>query len=155
MGLVIGRPIGLAITGAISTEGILLSVSLNCLCRRWWQAFEGVWLPMQALRYFFPQSSLSTRLDSRALVTTLLIPWHRLCCSICYQSCTPYCCQSQILALNHLLALSLWYPVSAIIHERRREFSTSWAIWACKLTCQLDVIVEKDQKSWLLACGFA
>ena len=110
---------------------------------------------MWAPRYFFLQGSLSTRLDSRALVAVLLTPWHRPCYPKYYQPHTPYYCQPQIPAAYHSLALSLWYPVSAVIYERRCESSISWAIWAYKLVCLLGVILKKDWETRLPTCDFA
>ena len=80
---------------------------------------------MQAPRYSPPQDNLSMRLDSRALVAVLLTFWHKPRCFKCHQSHTPCRRQPQIPATYHLLAPSLWYPVLAVIHERRRKSSIS------------------------------
>ena len=111
---------------------------------------------MQAPRYFLPQSSLSTKLDSRALAIALLLtPWHKPHCPKCCQSHIPYCRQLQIPATYHLLDLSLWYLVLAIIDENCHESFIFWAIQAYKLVCLLGVTFEKDQETWLPACDSA
>ena len=115
---------------------------------------------MQAFRYSPPQDSLFTKPDSRALAIALLLtPWRRPCCpeyhwphTLCPCRCQP---QTRNPAAYHSLAPSLWYPVPAGIHERRRESSISWAIRACKLVCLPGVTLKKDQETWLPACGFA
>ena len=134
-----------------------LLASLGCPCGRWWQAFKGAGLPIQAPRYSPPQDSLFKRPDSRALVAILLTPWHRPRCLKCHQPCTLYCCQPQTQnpATYHSLTPSLWYLVLVGIRERRRESSISWVVWTCKLVCLLGIIPEKDQKTWLSACDSA
>ena len=110
---------------------------------------------MQALKYSPPQGSFFTRPDSKALIAVLLTPWHRPRCPECHWPHTLCCRQPQILAAYHLLTLFLWYPVPATIHERCRESSISWAIWACKLVCLPGVTLEKNQETWLPTCDFA
>ena len=136
---------------------MLLSVSLSCPCGRWWQAFEGARLPMQAPKYSLSQSSFSTKSNSRVLVAVLLTPWYKPRYFECLQPCTPYCYQPQIWnpATYHLFAPSLWYFVSARIHERCHKSFISWAIWACKFICLLGIILKKDSKTWLPACNSA
>ena len=104
---------------------------------------------MQAPRYSSPQGNLSTRPDSKALIVGLLTPWHRLRCPECHQSHTPYCGQPQTRnpVAYHSLIFSSWYLVQAVIYERRRESSISWAIRACKFVCLLGVTLEKDQET--------
>ena len=132
-----------------------LSAFLDCLCGRWWQAFEGVESPIQALRYFPPQSSLFTWPDNKALIVSLLTPWHRPRYLKCHLPHTFYYCQPWISVANHLLATSLWFSVLAVIHERRCEFSICWAIWAYKFVCLPGVTLEKDGETWLPACNSA
>ena len=136
---------------------MLLLTFLDCLCGRRWQAFKGTGLPTQAPRYFFSQDSFSTKPDSRALVAVLLTPWPRPRCFKCLQPRTLYYCQprTRYLAVYHSLAPSLWYFVPAKIHEKRCESSISWAIWACKLVYLLNVILKKDQETWLPICDSA
>ena len=109
---------------------------------------------MQAPKYSFAQGSFSMRPDSRAMVADLLLTLlHRPRCLKCHQPHTTCCRQPQIPVAYYLLAPSLWYPILAIIHTKRCESSIFWAIWACKLVCLLDVILEKDQKTWFLNCN--
>ena len=137
---------------------MLLSAFLNCFCDRRWQAFEGARLPIQAPKYSFFQSSLSTRSDSRALAADLLlIFYYGPCCLKYYQPHILHCCQlqTQNSAVYHSLAFSLWYLVPVGIRERRRESFIFWAIQACKFICLLDVTLEKDQETWLPTCNSA
>ena len=62
---------------------------------------------MQAPRYFSPQGSLSTKLDSKALAISLLLtPWHRLHCPKCRQPHTFYLASFEFqLYIIHLLFL--------------------------------------------------
>ena len=143
--------------GPYQREQMLLSASLDCLCGRRWEAFEGARLLIQAPRYSPLQDSFSTRPNSRALVTVLLTPWHRPRCPKCHRPHTPCCRQLQTwnLAAYHLFALSLWYPVLAGIRKRRYESFISWEIRACKLVCLPSVTLEKDQWTWLPSCNSA
>ena len=134
---------------------MLLSASLDCICGRQWQAFEGTGLPMQAPRYSPSQGSFSTRPDSKALVAVLLILWHRLYYPECYQPHILCCHQPKIPIAYHSLTPSLWYLVLAAIYKRPCESFISWVIWACKLICLPSVTLEKDQETWLPTCDFA
>ena len=113
---------------------------------------------MQIPRYFLPQNSLFTKLDSRALAANLLLTfWHRPHCFKYHQSCTPYCCQPQTQnpATYHLLTLSLWYLILVKIYKRCYKSSIFLAIQAYKLVCLLGIILKKDQETWLPACNSA
>ena len=113
---------------------------------------------MQVPKYSPPQSSLSTRSDRRVLAANLLLtPWHGPRCSKCHQSHISYRRQpwNRNPAAYHSPTPFLWYFVLAVIHERRRKSSIFWAIWACKLVCLLDLILEKDRETWLPTCNSA
>ena len=111
---------------------------------------------MLAPRYSPPQDGLSTKPDSRYLAADLILTlWHKLHCFKCHQPHTSCCHQPRIPASYHSLASSLWYFIPALIHERRYEFSTSWAIWSYKLICLLGITLEKDQKNWFPTCNSA
>ena len=127
---------------------------LNCLCGRQWQAFKGAGLPIQAPRYSFPQDSLSSRPDSRALISVLLTLWHRPRCPKCHRLHTSYCYQPHISVAYHSLTPSLWHFVPAAIHERCCKSFITWAIWAYKLVCLSVITFEKDWETWLPTCDF-
>ena len=112
---------------------------------------------MQAPKYSILQSSLSTRLDSRAVAADLLWTlWHRLRCLKYYHPCIFHCCQSQTQnsAAYHSLAPSFWYIVPVWICEKHCEPFIFWVIWVCKLVCLPGVTLEKDRETWLPACNF-
>ena len=137
-------------------EQISLSTFLDYLYGWRWRVFEGARLPMQAPTYFFSQGSLSTRLDSKALVVGLLTPWYRPRCSKCHQPHTSCRCQlrTQNPAMYHSLAHSLWYLSLAGIYKKRCDSCIFWAIWACKLICLPGITLKKDRKTWLSTCNY-
>ena len=110
---------------------------------------------MQASRYFF-LGSFFIKLDNRALVGSLLSLWHRPHYLKCHKSCTSYCCQSwtQNPATCYSLPPFLCYLVLAAIHERCRGSLISYANRDYKLICILDVILKKDQETWLSTYDF-
>ena len=111
---------------------------------------------MQAPRYSLLQANFSTKSYSKALAADLLLTlWHRPRCLKYYQPCISCRHQPWIPAVYYSLIFSLWYPVLAVIHEKRCEFSISWAIRAYKLVYLLDVTLKKDQKTWLSTCNSA
>lgn len=132
------------------------SASQDVFCRRWWQAIKDIEWPMQALRYFFLQGSLSMRLNNRVLVGGLFPTlYHRSRCRELLQPCIcRFCsCHCQISSGTLFCPLTpyLWYSTPVVIHRKHYKFSTSLKVWANKLAFSQYIAHGTAQRIWFQA----